>query len=177
MAAANVLHARSAGQPDIHYVPDYQKFLQRGTRRQETEYLKNDLPDEFPCELLADSVWDGRDVGKKFDWTYKLDACEIEEIDHALAHFKGMDSKFALVFSRSLCLSDCTYSAQTSTRLHMPGHFPVAQAETCAPRYLSRAALWTWLQSASGSACEYILTRGQCCHICWRFSTHRPNPW
>ena len=88
MAAAAVM-TRPPGQPDIDYAPNLDKYLARVKRRNETERLENKLPDGFPARMESDLVWDGADIGSKYDWTYELNEQEVEEIEAALEHFKG----------------------------------------------------------------------------------------
>lgn len=86
MAAVQV--AGPIGQPDIGYTPDLDKYLARVKRRLNTETLPKSLPSGFPQQLKSDLVWTGDKVGETYDWTYELDAAEIEDIENALAHFK-----------------------------------------------------------------------------------------
>ena len=88
MATAQVIRAGPAGQPDIDYAPDLDKYLARVNRRKATEQLSNDLPDGFPKELVSDLVWDGHDIASKYNFVYELNEAELEEIEAALKHFK-----------------------------------------------------------------------------------------
>lgn len=80
--------ARPPGQPDIGYAPDLDKYLARVKRRTTTEHLHKSLPQGFPTKLHSDLVWDGRKVEKEYDWTYEVNAGELEDIENALKHFK-----------------------------------------------------------------------------------------
>jgi hypothetical protein len=92
MAAAQVLRAGPLGQPDIGYTPDVDKYLARVKWRKESEKLESSLPEGFPSELHSDLVWEEQNVGEKFNWSYELNAVEIEEIEGALKHFKCLSS-------------------------------------------------------------------------------------
>lgn len=76
------------GQPDIGYSPDLDKYLARVKRRTTTEKLAKSLPPGFPGKLHSDLVWDGQQVEKEYDWTYVLNAAELDDIENALKHFK-----------------------------------------------------------------------------------------
>lgn len=88
MTMAAVQIAGPVGQPDIGYTPDLDKYLARVKRRLNTEKLPNSLPAGFPQQLDSDLVWTGDKIGDLYDWTYELNAAEIEDIEQALAHFK-----------------------------------------------------------------------------------------
>lgn len=77
-----------AKQPDIQYAPDYAKYQARTARRLATETLPKDLPAGFPKELESDLVWEGSKLAGNYNWTYELNAAEIEEIEKALQHFQ-----------------------------------------------------------------------------------------
>jgi len=86
MAAVRI--AGPPGQPDIGYTPDLDKYLARVKRRKEYEKLDTSLPPGFPASLDSDLVWDGAEIQEKYNWTYELDAEELEDIENALRHFK-----------------------------------------------------------------------------------------
>lgn len=86
MATAQVVSP--PGQPDIGYTPDLDKYLARVKYRKEHEKLDTSLPPGFPAKLDSDLVWDGAEVEEKYDWTYELNAEELEDIENALRHFK-----------------------------------------------------------------------------------------
>lgn len=77
------------GQPDIGYAPDYDNYLARIRRRQETEHLASTLPPGFPTRLRSELVWDGNNVTDSYEWNYRLTKEDLGEIDAALQHFKG----------------------------------------------------------------------------------------
>ena len=86
MAAAAVLPAR---QPDIQYTPDFIKYEARVKLRQETEVVKaRRLPDGFPQQLTSDLVWEGSTLDN-YDWNFVLTPEHLDELEHALEHFKG----------------------------------------------------------------------------------------
>lgn len=84
MAAAEVQR-----QPDIQYHPDYNNYLKRSTRRQQTENLSSVLPQELPQQLSSSFVWDGNDIQGRNDWIVALEDHDLAEIDEALKYFKG----------------------------------------------------------------------------------------
>jgi hypothetical protein len=103
MAAAAVqapFRASPAGQPDIGYTPDHDKYLARIKRRQETEKLDKSLPPGFPEKLQSDLVWNGDDLLRHYNWNYVLTEADIEEIEAALRHFKGISTQSRVATSR-----------------------------------------------------------------------------
>ncbi|KAI0181147.1 Clavaminate synthase-like protein [Hypoxylon sp. FL1284] len=78
------------GQPDISYAPDYEKWQARAARRLKEGILPTSLPDGYPAQLTGDLVWEGDTVGQKYDWTYVLNSGQLDEIDRAVEHFKGL---------------------------------------------------------------------------------------
>ncbi|RDW76888.1 TauD/TfdA family dioxygenase [Aspergillus mulundensis] len=82
------------GQPDIQYLPDPIKYAARTERRQK-EKLQTTLPEGFPRELQSDLAWDGKTVGEVYDWNYHLTQDDLEEVDQALQHFKGMSTSLS----------------------------------------------------------------------------------
>lgn len=81
-----------SSQPDIDYIPDYEKYRARTKRRTETEQLKEILPPGFPPRLSSDLVWDGKDLCEVYNWNYQLTDEDLDEIEAALAHFTGSGS-------------------------------------------------------------------------------------
>jgi hypothetical protein len=81
-----------SSQPDIDYIPNYEKYRARTKRRTETEQLKEMLPPGFPLCLSSDLVWDGKDLRENYDWNYQLSDEDLEEIEAALTHFRGSGS-------------------------------------------------------------------------------------
>ena len=88
MATAQVLRPGPPGQPDIDYTPNLDKYFARTKRRAQTEKLEQSLPPGFPRRLESKLVWDGSDIGSKYNWTYELNEDEVKEIEAALTHFK-----------------------------------------------------------------------------------------
>ncbi|KAL2813643.1 hypothetical protein BDW59DRAFT_167451 [Aspergillus cavernicola] len=78
------------GQPDIQYLPDPDKYAARTQRRQDTENLAKTLPKRFPQKLSSDLAWDGKELGGVYDWNYHLSEEDIQEIENALQHFRGL---------------------------------------------------------------------------------------
>lgn len=90
MATAQVLRTGPAGQPDIGYAPDLDKYLARVAHRKATEELPSQLPEGFPRKLKSELVWDGSTIGDQYNFVYEVNAEELEEIEDALKHFKCM---------------------------------------------------------------------------------------
>ncbi|EXJ68661.1 uncharacterized protein A1O5_08455 [Cladophialophora psammophila CBS 110553] len=90
-AAAAVATAR---QPDIEYTPDYNKYTARIKRRLETEetLATKNLPAGFTRQLKSELVWEGGSIANDFDWNFILSPEHIEELEHALAHFKSLNT-------------------------------------------------------------------------------------
>ncbi|OTA60721.1 Clavaminate synthase-like protein [Hypoxylon sp. EC38] len=78
------------GQPDISYAPDYDKWQARAARRLKEGNLPTTLPKGFPEKLTGDLVWEGESIADTYDWTYVLNAEQLDEIDRAVEHFKGL---------------------------------------------------------------------------------------
>ncbi|KAL3493899.1 hypothetical protein BJX62DRAFT_248704 [Aspergillus germanicus] len=79
------------GQPDIQYLPDPIKYAARTKRRLATEDLPKSLPEGFPTKLDSDLVWDGNNLAESYDWNYHLSDKDLEEVEAALVHFKGLN--------------------------------------------------------------------------------------
>lgn len=78
-----------ARQPDISYTPDFNKYQTRIKQRLATEKLKSrPLPPGFPDKLHSDLVWEDDGLADRYNWTYELNAEEVEELEDALKHFK-----------------------------------------------------------------------------------------
>lgn len=88
MATAHVISSGFLGQPNIGYAPDLDKYLARVQRRLKEEKLDQTLPGGFPKEFKSDLVWEGKDLAENYDWTYKLNEDELQEIEEALKHWK-----------------------------------------------------------------------------------------
>ncbi|KAH8203937.1 hypothetical protein TruAng_001879 [Truncatella angustata] len=78
------------GQPDISYVPDHSKWQARTASRVNAGGLPKTVPDGFPEQLKGDLVWEGDTVGKTYDWTFVLNEDQLDEVDHAVKHFKSL---------------------------------------------------------------------------------------
>jgi len=86
MAAVDI--AGPPGQPDIGYTPDLDKYLARVQQRLATEKLEKTLPTGFPTKLQSDLVWDAQKIESSYNWTYELNAEELEDIENGLKHFQ-----------------------------------------------------------------------------------------
>ncbi|EME86378.1 uncharacterized protein MYCFIDRAFT_89106 [Pseudocercospora fijiensis CIRAD86] len=97
MATAQAIRPGPAGQPDIGYAPDLDKYLARVNRRRATEQLSHDLPEGFPKELVSDLVWDGKDIAQKYNVVYELNGAELDEIEAGLKHFKSLNKPLGFI--------------------------------------------------------------------------------
>lgn len=79
-------------QPDIEYQPDRTKWQARTARRlaADPSLPNTPLPAGFPKKLESPLVWEGSDWKDEKGWVHELSKGEIEEIDGALKHFRGM---------------------------------------------------------------------------------------
>lgn len=89
-------------QPDIQYHPDQAKFQARTARRlaENPNLAQTSLPAGFPLKVEGPIVWEGKDWTSEDQWVYKLSAAELQEINDALAHFKGSPSVITRVPDR-----------------------------------------------------------------------------
>jgi hypothetical protein len=78
----------SVGNPDIAYLPDWEKYQARTKKRLATEKLDQSLPAGFPSKLKSDLVWDGESIQGQYEWVYELNADDLVEVEEALQHFK-----------------------------------------------------------------------------------------
>lgn len=78
----------TAQQPDIQYLPDFDKWKARTERRLRSETLSKELPPGFPKKLVSDLVWDGANIKDHYNWTYVLTDADLKELDDSLTHFK-----------------------------------------------------------------------------------------
>lgn len=85
------------GQPDINYAPNYDKWQTRKNRRLAQGGLETKVPDDFPEQLDGQLVWDGKTLAETYDWTYVLNEEQLAEIEQAVAHFKGIFTKYILL--------------------------------------------------------------------------------
>lgn len=78
-------------QPDIDYHPDEAKYRARTVRQlaANPDRVRQPLPEGFPAKVEGPIVWEGKDWKGEHQWVYRLSASELQEIDDALAHFKG----------------------------------------------------------------------------------------
>lgn len=78
-------------QPDISYHPDEAKFRARTARRlaEDPTLPQKPLPPNFPPSVEGPNVWEGKDWTDESQWVYNLSEAQLEEIDHALAHFES----------------------------------------------------------------------------------------
>ncbi|KAJ7063600.1 hypothetical protein C8F01DRAFT_1279522 [Mycena amicta] len=85
-------------QPDISYHPDEEKFRARTARRlaEDRTLLQQPLPAGFPARIDGPIVWEGKDWTEESQWVYNLSQQQLEEIDHALAHFNSNRETFPL---------------------------------------------------------------------------------
>lgn len=88
MAAVQVLRPGPPGQPDIGYAPELDKYLARVKARTEGVTLDKSLPPGFPQKLESPLVWEGDEIGKRYQWSYELTDEDVEEIRAALKHFQ-----------------------------------------------------------------------------------------
>ncbi|KAF5386958.1 hypothetical protein D9615_001944 [Tricholomella constricta] len=86
-------------QPDIEYHPDEAKYRARAARllSENPDRANVALPDGFPKQVKGPIVWEGKDWTSEDQWVYKLSADELEEINHALNHFKSLDKPLGYV--------------------------------------------------------------------------------
>ncbi|KDQ08466.1 hypothetical protein BOTBODRAFT_165901 [Botryobasidium botryosum FD-172 SS1] len=79
-------------QPDISYHPDEKKFKERTARRlaEDPSLPQAPLPAGFPAKVGGPIVWEGKEWRDEKQWVYQLNPTELEEIDRALSHFKGL---------------------------------------------------------------------------------------
>ncbi|KAF5330692.1 hypothetical protein D9619_006049 [Psilocybe cf. subviscida] len=91
-AEPNTNEIANGVQPDIQYHPDYSKYVARTARRlAEHPNLPNlPLPSGFPDKVEGPIVWKGEDWTSEEQWVYKLSDAELQEIDEAVHHFKGL---------------------------------------------------------------------------------------
>lgn len=87
-ATTNGTHPK---QPDIEYHPDEAKFRARTARRlaEDPTLPSQPLPEGYPTKVEGPIVWEGKDWTSEEQWVYQLSTSELEEIDNAVAHFKG----------------------------------------------------------------------------------------
>ncbi|KAH6665532.1 hypothetical protein B0J14DRAFT_606306 [Halenospora varia] len=89
--------AITSRQPDITYHPDFQKYQQRTERLKSQKAINGVLPVNFPTQLSGPLVWEGQDFPDETEWTFSLNTTQLEEIDKALTHFKGLSKPIGYV--------------------------------------------------------------------------------
>ncbi|KIW34525.1 uncharacterized protein PV07_01301 [Cladophialophora immunda] len=96
MAAVAVAIAR---QPDIQYTPELNKYEARVKRRLagEAALATKTLPTGFPQQLKSDLVWEGASIPREYDWNFVLKPEHIEELEHALEHFKSLNKPLGYI--------------------------------------------------------------------------------
>ncbi|KAJ4987808.1 taurine catabolism dioxygenase family protein [Stagonosporopsis vannaccii] len=118
--------AEVATQPDIGYTPDHDKYLARVQRRLKNDNLNKTLPPGFPAELKSDLVWDNTDIADRFDWKYELTAADLDEIEKALQHFKGLGKPLGYVNQETFPLPNLHHELrQISHEIHHAFGFKV----------------------------------------------------
>ncbi len=77
--------------PDIGYHPDEAKWRARTAQRlaQDPKLRSLPLPDGFPAKVEGPIVWEGKDWTDESQFVYRLSSNELQEINEALAYFKG----------------------------------------------------------------------------------------
>jgi hypothetical protein len=76
--------------PDIDWNPSFTKYEDRVSRLSELhDSLPTSLPKDFPKAVSAPWVWDGSDFTNE-QYVFTLHELEVEEIEKALADFKGI---------------------------------------------------------------------------------------
>ena len=94
--ATNTYESASYGQPDISYIPDRKKWLNRTAKRltDNPTLLSTPLLEGFPRKLDSPLVWEGKDWKNESQWVYHLSPAELLEIDEAVHHFHGKPTSF-----------------------------------------------------------------------------------
>ncbi|KAF7550354.1 hypothetical protein G7Z17_g5778 [Cylindrodendrum hubeiense] len=110
------------GQPDIAYTPNYDSYVARVKRRQETETLDRTLPTGFPEKLVSDLVWDGRDLAKSYDWDYYLTEDDLKELDEGLRSFKALDVPLGQISQETFVLPKLHDTLRAISREIHQGH-------------------------------------------------------
>ncbi|KAG5642401.1 hypothetical protein DXG03_002833 [Asterophora parasitica] len=86
-------------QPNIDYHPDEAKYRAREARllAENPDRVNASLPDSFPKQVAGPIVWEGKDWTSEDQWVHHLSADELQEINQALNHFKGLDKPLGYV--------------------------------------------------------------------------------
>ena len=111
---ATTVVTTASQQPDIEYAPNIGKWQARAQSRLANDRgtLKKDLPPGYPQKLESDLVWEGRGGDhqalkeKHYNWVYELSGDEVDEIERALDHFKGIYMQSSSIGKLLLIISD-----------------------------------------------------------------------
>ncbi|KAL2851868.1 hypothetical protein BJY01DRAFT_244801 [Aspergillus pseudoustus] len=116
------------GQPDIQYLPDPIKYAARTKRRVQTGDLPKTLPEGFPQKLESDLVWHGTNLAEVYNWNYHLTTEDIEEIEAALKHFKGLDLSLGHITQETFPLPSLHSTLRSISReIHLGRGFKVVR--------------------------------------------------
>lgn len=110
------------GQPDIEYAPNYEKYQERIKRRKETETLEKSLPPGFPQKLNSALVWEGKDLGNSYDWSYELTPADINEIEEGLRHFQSLNQPLGFITQETFPLPNLHHTLRAISREIHAGH-------------------------------------------------------
>lgn len=78
-----------AVRPSIKFEPDRADYEARTKRIVQKGLSHPSLPEGYPSRISGERVWDGNDVGGVDGFAQCLSLQEIDEIEDALAYFKG----------------------------------------------------------------------------------------
>ncbi|KAF9523082.1 taurine catabolism dioxygenase TauD [Crepidotus variabilis] len=93
-------------QPDITYIPDRAKWVDRTSKRLRTcpFLLSIPLPDGFPSKIHSPLVWEGKDWKNEAQWVFTLSSGHLKEIQSAVKHFKGLGLNFGFIDTKTFPL-------------------------------------------------------------------------
>lgn len=78
--------------PDIDWVPSFKNYMARVDRLSKSQHARTTtLPSGFPTNIKAHRAWVGHDFAEKKSYIYVLSNTEVNEIEEALVHFKGLN--------------------------------------------------------------------------------------
>ncbi|KAF8850035.1 Clavaminate synthase-like protein [Acephala macrosclerotiorum] len=120
-------------QPDIEWVPSYEKFLARQKRRQAQEVLQDRVPPGWPERVDGPEVWDGNNFTVEnggtgeATWIVRLEPEHIKDIEKALEHFNGLHLAMGHVCVETFPLDDETakFLRQCARRIYHGNGFLV----------------------------------------------------